>query len=77
MKEPKFIRFVPVERSVESSAYWTVQNKKHGDDLGVVEWYSVWRQYTFSAEPGAIFSHDCLNDIAAFCLQKTNERKAK
>lgn len=40
---------------------------ERGDTLGTVEWYPRWKQYIFDPEAGAVFSHDCLRELAAFC----------
>ena len=58
-----------IGRFIEASQVgdvWLIRNKRGGDVLGGVEWYTPWRQYVFSADETAIFSHDCLSDIAAF-----------
>lgn len=44
------------------------------DILGVVEWYPRWKRYVFSdSHPRAVFSADCLTDLAAFLEKLTQE----
>lgn len=66
----RFIRFVstPAIPNV-----WACLNRKSGDALGGVEWYAPWRQYVFSADEMALFSHDCLADVADFLKQLNAE----
>lgn len=45
---------------------WCCRNNKSGDVLGWVEYYKRWKQWIFSAEPGTVFSIDCLADIQEF-----------
>ena len=40
---------------------------KDGSTLATVEWYPRWRQYVVDPERGAVFSADCLRDLATFC----------
>jgi hypothetical protein len=42
------------------------------DPLGTIEWYGRWRQYIFEPEIGAVFSADCLRDLAGF-VEKVNK----
>ena len=49
-----------------------VLNRKSGDELGMIAWFGPWRQYTFRADPLAVFSAGCLNDIAAFVEEQTD-----
>lgn len=39
-----------------------------GDALGTVEWYKPWKKYVFDPEIGAVFSSECLRDLADFLL---------
>lgn len=71
----EFIRFVEEKPAAGEKVWWTCQNKKSGGDLGIVEWYAPWRQYTFTqADQGILFSAGCLRDIAEFMDQKRASR---
>lgn len=54
---------------------WAVTSANHGDILGLIKWFSRWRQYTFYPEPGTIFNKDCLVDISLFIYDLMKQRK--
>ena len=37
-----------------------------GATLATIEWYPRWRKYVLSPESSAVFSADCLRELAAF-----------
>jgi hypothetical protein len=39
------------------------------DELGIVKWYSPWRQYCYFPLEQAVYSAGCLTDISDFCRQ--------
>lgn len=59
----KFIEFLA---NVTAPELWTCYDRKALTVLGKVEWYDPWKQYIFSADRSAVFSADCLRDIATF-----------
>ena len=61
----EYIYFVRVPFNGKTSK-WGVVNKRYGDVLGGILWYSGWRQYVFEAVDGCVFSRGCLDDIGAF-----------
>lgn len=68
-------KYLTVEQ-VESKAktkVWTL----HGSDdspLGVIRWYSAWRQYTFwPIGSGTVLNATCLDDIARFTKAETQK----
>jgi hypothetical protein len=54
---------------------WTV-HARNGTTLGECNWYAPWKQYVFEAEPAAIFSSDCLSDLARFIAEQTRTAKS-
>lgn len=60
-------------RSTLPRAAWTIKNAKHRDVLGVLEWYAPWRRYVLAANDGAVWSPDCLRDVAGLCERLTRE----
>ena len=44
---------------------WDILDKS-GRSLGTVDYYARWRQYVFTAEEGAVLSHDCMAALGAF-----------
>jgi hypothetical protein len=43
-----------------------VISKTHPIRLGIIKWWSSWRQYAFFPESGTIFNTECLNDIQSY-----------
>lgn len=60
---------------------WEVTNKSSGAYLGIIEWYSAWRQYCYTpgGDYGArlIFSASCLDDISGFIKMQMQARLAR
>jgi hypothetical protein len=42
--------------------------------LGIIEWYSPWRQYIFSPDDDTLYSAECLQDISNFISKMMSER---
>jgi hypothetical protein len=42
---------------------WAVLSAKHGFQLGLIKWYSPWRQYAFFPGPDTIWNRDCLRAV--------------
>ena len=53
---------------------WECLNE-HADILGIIRWYSPWRQFCFFPENDTFFSVSCQNDITDFTGQVNKERK--
>lgn len=78
--EPRWITFVELKAAGKLpgeffTGVWTVFNKRDGEALGLVQWFSRWRCYIFCPEPGTVFSNECLEDLADFPEAKTKEYK--
>lgn len=70
-----------------ATSNWCIGNKyfKGCDDchgtgkapiiLGRIQWYSPWRQYTFSPAYPTVWNKDCLNTINEFIINLMEERK--
>ena len=64
-------RFIHFEQTI-LVGIWNCINNRHSTILGVVSYYTPWKQYVFNAEDtGDIFSQDCLEDIIDFMKQLT------
>ena len=61
----EFIYFTKVEDKPKTSV-WECKSNRSNDCLGVVKWYSPWRQYCFSPAVLTIFNVGCLEDINHF-----------
>lgn len=53
---------------------WKVLNIR-GHLLGIIQWCSPWRQYTFEPCFPTIFEEDCLREIAQFVEDRTKEHR--
>ena len=53
-----------------------VLSRRHGDLLGVIKWYSSWRQYVFVPSEGTLYSAGCLADIETAVTELMNDRKS-
>lgn len=53
---------------------WNVINKTYGTLLGIISWYSSWRQYTFIPSEGTEYNNTCLDTITNF-LTRLNKVK--
>lgn len=54
---------------------WRVGSKLNSSFLGIVEWYSPWRRFTFEPAQSCKFDPGCLIEIATFCKVQTDLRK--
>jgi len=45
---------------------WIVENKKSGDFLGYIEYFSRWRRMVFAPANDTVFTQDCLLDLHDF-----------
>lgn len=52
---------------------WEVYGKRSKTKLGVISWYSRWRQYVFYPEPKTLFNRTCLHDIQWWCGVRNDE----
>lgn len=66
--EYKHIYFVKVADKPKTSV-WYCRSEISNDLLGIVKWYSPWRQYCFYPEPNTIFNPSCHKDIDDFMRQ--------
>ncbi len=70
----QFINFKLVEHKPKTSVY-SCCNNKSGGELGVVKWYSAWRQYCYFPTVQAVYSKGCLADIKDFIEQLNEVRR--
>ena len=77
--EYQYIRFcqMPVVGRGRKTHIFSVQNVRHCDQIGCVQWDGGWRQYVFQPFPRTIYSAGCLADIQDFIRQAMEEHKAK
>ena len=56
---------------------WWCRNNRSRSVLGIVKWYSQWRQYCFFPDPHTVFNTICCEDIINFIKQLNSEHKSK
>jgi len=76
VKETKYMEFVLVGRKPKTNVY-EVRNKKIFDVIGIISWYSYWRQYIFEMEMCCVFNHTCLKEISEFLEELNINHKEK
>lgn len=45
--------------------------------LGEVRWHAPWRRYVFHPYPSTLYDPLCMESIATFCREKTEEHDAR
>jgi hypothetical protein len=55
---------------------WSVLSTR-GDEVGQVQWYGPWRQFTFDPRPSSTFNRACLLDLARFLERVNREQRDK
>lgn len=65
MKAEQYIYFerVGAEMPDVKTEVWLVMNRSYGLEIGVIKWYSPWRQYAFFPADGSIWNRDCLEYV--------------
>ena len=64
----EYINFVEIERK-KKTLVWSCRVNRTSVELGVVKWYSRWRQYCYFPTVQAVYSGGCLSDIKRFIQQ--------
>lgn len=54
---------------------YSIQSKFDNTVLGEVRWHGRWRQYCFFPRDDCVWSHDCLQDLHDFIIEKNLEHK--
>jgi hypothetical protein len=78
MSQSKHIRFEPLDYGDldkgRKTYQWEVISHREVR-LGVIEWYSPWRQYCFNPEPDTVWSSDCIEAVADFIHAHEYDRR--
>ena len=75
LKETEYLCFVEFEKK-EKTKVIAVMNKHHEEIIGMIKWFSRWRQYCFFPTCPAVYNNSCLSDISDFLTQLDKERKS-
>jgi len=74
IKTTKYMVFEEIERKPKTSV-WQVLNRKSSYVLGLIEYYTGWRQYVFEPSGNTEFNNSCLNEISGFLTELNNNRQ--
>jgi|SRR5208283_2519091 len=78
IKETKYLIFVQLNRDKDrKTEVITINNRHHNITIGVIKWYSNWRQYCFFPNIETIWNIDCLNDINSVIADLMKARNKK
>lgn len=69
-----YIKFEMIDKKPKTNIY-AVYNKNSGSLLGIIKWFSSWRQYCFFPSEETIFSYGCMNEVIDFIQELMKERK--
>ena len=70
----KYIRFVAGPPKAKTLT-WFVINKDSEQAIGEIKWYGAWRRYSFFPFTDTVYEMTCLDDIAEFLREQTQQRK--
>lgn len=76
MKENKYIELGDEHPSPSGlTSIWPVLSRNNGEELGTIQWYGLWRQYTFWPRDRTTFNPSCLDTISAWCAELTRRHR--
>lgn len=68
---------IPQEKLGRKTKTWNVRSRHGNRSLGVVQWWTHWRRYTFSPDgPQVVLDPACLRALADFCEEQTRVHRA-
>lgn len=70
----QYINFAEQQSKTKTKVFWILSNSSN-TKLGIIKWYSPWRQYCFYPDRFTIFNKGCLEDINTFIQQLMDERR--
>lgn len=73
----KYIRFNEVNNPGKRTRIFEVINISNDYVLGIIRWYTAWRQYVFIPEDSTVYSLGCLEDIQKELKTLNYEQKMK
>lgn len=77
IKDTKHLLFIQMDRDKDRKTEVIVVNNKHNATIGVIKWYSNWRQYCFFPYNETIWNIDCLISINEVIMNMTNSKNKK
>lgn len=76
MSSKKYLNFEP-EETKRKTKVWSVMNRDTGEYIGIVQWYSNWRQYCFEPFDSTVFAAGCLEEMVDFIKSEMAKRRKK
>ena len=73
MIRSKYIYFNLIDQKPKTSV-WEIRSKSTGIILGIIKWYSPWRQYCFYTIDERVFNKNCLKDVIGFIEEEMKNR---
>lgn len=73
IKETKYLLFKVIAQKPKTKVI-SIINKHYEEQIGTIEWYPDWRQYTFNPEIGTTWNIGCLADVIDVLNQLKEER---
>jgi hypothetical protein len=65
----EYLTFEKAAQQPAKTSVWECKNAKSRAVLGEVKWFGSWRRYCYFPTVQAVYSAECLNDIADFIGQ--------
>lgn len=76
-KKPEYLKFQDVDNAGLKTRRVEVRTVNSNVLLGVIAWYSHWRQYVFFPEPETIFNPGCLGEIGGTAAAMTRDHRMR
>ena len=71
----KYLDFVRMDNADKKTCCWQIVSKTSGGTLGLIRWFSRWRQYCFFPYDETVWNKDCLADIQVFIKTHKDDRQ--
>lgn len=65
-KTYRFITIVNEGNTFDERPVYHIVNKRSKSQIGMLTYYSPWKQYVFESNPDCVFNRSCLCDITDF-----------
>ena len=77
--DAKKYRFITIRQEDDemfcNKPVYRILNNKNDAQLGILSWYTPWRQFVFSSQPECVFNKACLLDVIDFIDYATESEK--
>jgi hypothetical protein len=78
MAKYKFIEIKQIRGEIfNKRPVYRIFNNKSEEQIGIISYYSPWRQYVFSGRSKCVFNISCLKDVIGFMENKTKKLPEK